>query len=434
MGNTPSLKFFNYCTRKGSQIHCKQCCEVAGRQCPYGVIRKEQNMELHTRAKVISRKPNKAGVSRTCCGSAAYRAGEKIIGADGVKHNYTRKNGIRHSEIMLPDGAPEWMKDRQQLWQAADNAEKRKDAQLFREFEMSVPNELPDDLAVALVKSFIKPNFIDKGMAADFSLHDPKYKDGHKNKHVHIMLPTREITADGFGKKNRDWNDRNLVAEWRESWADYCNYVLERIGSEEVVEFQSFAERGIDRIPQENVGLAVIQMERRGIETERGKRLRKIEYLNSLLEKNQERAERMRDKMDELDNLIENANDYREFYNVEYKAAVICRDASRGLKMNVKAKNQLKPISQAYKTIAMLSGEHDLRDFEKERIKEAYSLLRRNGYDPTNSDQALEVQKKLDKIRNSNRELSQSREKAMNTKIQALEKRQGIYEARYGQR
>lgn len=391
-------------------------------------------MELHTRAKMISRKPNKAGVSRTCCGSAAYRAGEKIIGADGVRHNYTRKNGIKHAEIMLPEGAPKWMEDRQQLWQAADNAEKRKDAQLFREFEMSIPNEFSDDLAVVLVKSFIKPNFIDKGMAADFSIHDPKYKDGHKNKHVHIMLPTREITDDGFGKKNRAWNDRNLVAEWRESWADYCNYALERLESEKVVEFQSFAERGIDRIPQEHMGPAAVAMERRGIETERRKRLKKIEYLNMLLEKNQERTEKMRADMLAFDEQVENAINYRELYSVEYKAAVICRDANRGLKMNSKTKNQLKPILQAYKTIEMLSGEHDLRDFEKERLKEAYSLLRRSGYDPTNSDQALDVQKQLDQIRKSNRELSQSREKAMNVKIQTYEKRQELYNEQYGSR
>lgn len=384
-------------------------------------------MELHTRAKVISRNKENPSKSRTCCGSAAYRAGEKIIGADGVCHNYTRKNGIKHAEIMLPEGAPEWMKNRQQLWLAADNAEKRKDAQLFREFEVGVPNQFPDELAVALVRNFIKQNFIDEGMAADFALHDPKYKDGHQNKHIHIMLPTREITPEGFGKKNRAWNDRQLVEQWRESWADYCNYAFERLEINDVVEYQSFAERDINKIPQEHMGVAAVAMERRGIETERRKRLNKIEYLNSLLEKNQERAERMREKMYELDNLIESADDTRELYSVEYKAAVICRDANRGLKMNVKAKNQLKPISQAYKTIEMLSGEHDLRDFERERLKEAYSLLRRNGYDPTNSDQALEVQKKLDQIRNSNRELSQSREKAMNTKIQARETRQELY-------
>lgn len=391
-------------------------------------------MELHTRAKVISRKPNKAGVSRTCCGSAAYRAGEKIIGADGVRHNYTRKNGIKHAEIMLPEGAPEWMKDRQQLWQAADNAEKRKDAQLFREFEMSVPNEFTDELAVYVAQKFIKRNFTNQGMVADFALHDPKYKDGHQNKHIHVMLATREVTPEGFGKKNRDWNDMSLVAEWRKNWADYCNETFRILEKNEVVEYQSFAERGIDRIPQENVGLAVIQMERRGIETERGKRLRKIEYLNSLLEKNQERAERMRQNDYELDKLMEKAEDFRELNSVQYKAAVICRDASVGLKMNAKAKNQLKPIAQAYKTIELLSGEHNLRDFEKERLKEAYSLIRRAGYDPTNTEHALSVQKKMEQIRNSNRELSQSREKAMNVKIQAQEKRQELYNERYGQR
>ena len=66
--------------------------------------------------------------------------------------------------------------------------------------------------------------------------------------------------------------------------------------------------------------------------------------------------------------------------------------------------------------------------------KEAYSLIRRAGYDPTNKEHALSVQKKMEQIRNSNRELSQSREKAMNVKIQAQEKRQELYNERYGQR
>ena len=326
------------------------------------------------------------------------------------------------------------MKDRQQLWQAADNAEKRIDAQLFREFEMNVPNEFSDELSIALVRNFIRQNFTDEGMVADFALHNPKYKDGHQNKHIHVMLAMREVTSEGFGKKNRTWNNLQLVEQWRESWANYCNYALERLESNKVVEYQSFAERDVDKIPQEHMGPYATAMERRGIETEKSKRLKKIEYLNAVLEKNQELAERMRQKMNSLDDVIESATDYRDFYSVEYKAAVICRDANRNLKNNAKTKKQLKPIAQAYKTIAMLSGEHDLRDFERERIKEAYSLLRRAGYDPTDSDQALNVQKQLDQIRNSNRELAQSREKAMSIKIQAQGKRQELYNERYGQR
>lgn len=387
-------------------------------------------MELHTRCKVISRNKENPGKSRTCCGSAAYRAGEKIIGADGVKHDFTRKGGVVYSEIILPEGSPEWMRDRQQLWQAADNAEKRKDAQLFREFEVGVPNELPDELVVVLLRNFIKENFTDKGMAADFALHDPKYKDGHQNKHSHIMLPTREITAEGFGKKNRSWNDRQLVEQWRESWAEYCNRGYELIESEERTDPRSFVERGINKIPQEHMGVAACAMERRGIETERRKRLSKIEYLNYLLEINEARAERMRKNDYELDTLIEKANDYRELNSAGYKAAVICRDANAGLKTNAKAKNQLKPILQAYSKIEMLSGAHDLHDFEREQLKEAYSFLRRNGYDPTNKDQAFEVRLKMEQIRKSNRELSQAKEKALGVKEDIKEQRRIDYGAR----
>ena len=379
-------------------------------------------MELHTRAKVISRNKENPSKSRTCCGSAAYRAGEKIIGADGREHNYTRKNGIKHAEIMLPANAPEWMKDRQKLWQAADNAEKRKDAQLFREFEVGVPNEFSDELSVALVRNFIKQNFTDNGMVADFALHDPKYKDGHKNKHIHIMLTLREVTPEGFGKKNREWNDLQLVEQWRESWANYCNYALEKIQSDEYVEYQSYAERGINKIPQEHMGVAAVAMERRGIETERRKRLSRIEYLNLQLERAESMTSDVMSRANRLDTLMSQA---RNINSAVYEAAVVVRQSQHQLKLNAKTKASLMPISQAYNTISMLSGEHDLKDFERERLKEAYSFLRRNGYDPTNSDQALKVKMQLDRIRNSNRELSQSRERAMNAKTQ-------VREARYG--
>lgn len=384
-------------------------------------------MELHTRAKVISRNKENPSKSRTCCGSAAYRAGERIVGADGRQHNYTRKNGIKHAEILLPANAPEWMKDRQKLWQAVDAAEKRKDAQLFREFEVGIPNEFSDEQSVALVRSFIRQNFTDNGMVADFALHDPKYKDGHKNKHVHIMLTLREVTPEGFGKKNREWNDLKLAEQWRESWANYCNYALERLQSNEVVEHLSYAERGINRIPQEHMGVAAVAMERRGIETERRKRLNKIEYLNVQLEKAESMTSDVMSKANKLDALISHAQNVN---GVAYEAAVVARQSQHQLKLNAKTKASLMPISQAYNTISMLSGEHDLKDFERERLQEAYSFLRRNGYDPTDSNQAQKVKLQLDKIRNSNRELSQSREKAMNAKIQAREARYGNWENR----
>ncbi len=381
-------------------------------------------MELHTRTKIISRNKSNPAKSRTCCGSAAYRAGEKIIGADGVCHNFTRKGGILHAEIILPENAPEWMNNRQTLWQAADNAEKRKDAQLFREFEMGVPNELPDDVTINLVRNFIKQNFTNEGMVADFALHDPKYKDGHKNKHIHVMLTLRDVTPEGFGKKNREWNNLQLAEQWRESWADYCNYALERLQIDEYVEHQSYAEREIDKIPQEHMGVAAVAMERRGIETNRRRRLNKIEYLNLQLERAENVTSEVLNKANSLDLRIlhvQNAN------RTAYEAAVIARQSQHQLKLNAKTKAALKPIAQAYGTISMLSGEHDLKDFEREKLREAYSFLRHNGYDPTSTEQALGVQRKLDAIRNSNRELSQSRERAMNIKTQAREIRNGGY-------
>src|ERR1700675_62396 len=89
-------------------------------------------------AKVIGRS---AGRSSTA--SAAYRAGEALTDErTGLAFDYSRRRGVLHSEIMAPADAPDWMRDRAQLWNAVEKAEKRKDAQLSREILLSLPHEL----------------------------------------------------------------------------------------------------------------------------------------------------------------------------------------------------------------------------------------------------------------------------------------------------
>src|SRR5690606_14115125 len=127
-------------------------------------------------------------------------SGEKLQqeGIGGLTHDYTRKEGVVHREIFVPDGAPDWVKDRSQLWNEVDRMEHRKDGQLARELEIALPVELNKREQVELIREFIRSELTLRGMIADAAIHH----DNPANPHAHIMLTLREIGPHGFGDKN----------------------------------------------------------------------------------------------------------------------------------------------------------------------------------------------------------------------------------------
>jgi len=125
--------------------------------------------------------------------AAAYRAGEKITNEyDGIEHDYTRKGGIVHAEILLPDHAPEEYADRTVLWNAVEKIERAKNSQLAREIEISLPVELSKEQNIFLARYYVNRNFVDEGMCADLCIHDKN--DG--NPHAHILLTMRPFNED----------------------------------------------------------------------------------------------------------------------------------------------------------------------------------------------------------------------------------------------
>lgn len=140
-------------------------------------------------AKVVSR-----GAGRSAVAASAYLSCSRMYNDyDGVQHDYTRKQGLIFQEVLLPPKAsPEW-KDREQLWNAVERAEKTKDSRLAREFVVALPIELPRKAQISLLRDFIQNNFVDMGMCADFAIHDT---DGH-NPHAHILLTVRPLETDG---------------------------------------------------------------------------------------------------------------------------------------------------------------------------------------------------------------------------------------------
>lgn len=267
----------------------------------------------HFPVKVVKRSEGRSAVE-----AAAYRSGTKLTNEwDGQTHDYTRKRGVVHTEIMLPPHAPPEFSDRATLWNSVEQIEKAKDSQLARDIEAALPRELSREQQLALIRSFVKDNFVDKGMCADFALHDK----GNGNPHVHILLTVRPLKESGqWGAKCRkvydldergqripdgkggwknhredttDWNDKGNVELWRKAWADYVNRAQAAIGLSDRIDHRSYKRQGIDKIPSVHLGVAAFQMEKRGIKTRKGDLNRQIAADNKLLKEIKARITRL---------------------------------------------------------------------------------------------------------------------------------------------
>jgi Ti-type conjugative transfer relaxase TraA len=226
----------------------------------------------HFTVKVISRARGRSAVA-----AAAYRSASVFTDrGQGQSFDYSDKSGVVHSEILLPEGAPEWMRDRETLWNAAEAAEQRRDAQVAREVEFALPEELPQDEAIELAGEFVHREFVTRGMVADLNVH---WDEG--NPHAHVMLTMREVTPDGFGRKVRDWNQVGLLREWREHWADLANQRLLAAGLDIRIDHRSNREQGIELEPTSHLGRAVDEMRARGEYAERFRQLEAVRERNA---------------------------------------------------------------------------------------------------------------------------------------------------------
>mgnify|MGYP000953986580 FL=1 len=258
----------------------------------------------HLSIKIISRGKGKSAVA-----AASYRSGEKIKNEyDGIVHDFTRKGGIAHTEILLPQNAPQEFSNRGTLWNSVEKIEKSKNSQLAREIEIALPKELNREKQIELVREYVKENFVKVGMCADIALHDKN--DG--NPHAHILLTMRPLNEDKtWGAKSKkeyildengekvklkngnyktrkintvDWNEQDKAEEWRKTWADITNKYLEENSIQEKVDHRSYQRQGIEEIPTIHLGVSASQMEKKGIATDRGNINREIRKQNRLLQ------------------------------------------------------------------------------------------------------------------------------------------------------
>jgi len=250
----------------------------------------------HLRATMISRSQG-----RSATAASAYRVAERIEDRrTGLTFDYAARGGVDHTEILAPDHAPDWVRDRSELWNRVEESETRKNSQVAREVRVALPDELTHAQRVALVRDYAQAQFVDRGMVADIALHAPGREGDERNHHAHILLTTRELDAEGsvpgggFTTKNRDWNKVEVLEGWREAWARDSNAALERAGIEDRVDHRTLVaqrdealelasaarERGdegaelhetvramsLDRPPLPQLSLGAWQLKERGIE------------------------------------------------------------------------------------------------------------------------------------------------------------------------
>jgi Ti-type conjugative transfer relaxase TraA len=219
----------------------------------------------HLSVKVISRS---TGASALAAG--AYRCGGRLYDERlNRHHDFTKKENVIHSEVMLPDGAPEAWRDRETLWNRVELGEKRKDAQLAREVEFAIPREMTQAQGIELARDFVAQEFVSRGMVADLNVHWDKGLDGEMKPHAHVMLTMREIEGQDFGAKVREWNATSLVEHWREAWAECVNERLAELDLDVRIDHRSLEAQGIDLEPQSKIGPAAQRMEMDGREAER---------------------------------------------------------------------------------------------------------------------------------------------------------------------
>ena len=238
----------------------------------------------HLQIKPISRSDG-----RTATAAAAYRSATLITDErTGEVHDYGRKGGVEHREIVLPAVAPAWADDRAALWNAAEAAEKRKDARVAREYEVAIPKELTKLQGIALVRDFASELVERHGVAVDFNIHEDDHRrwdgsiKGWRSYHAHVMASTRQLGPDGFGAKahvelgDKDRKARGLssgaaeIALIRERWEVIANRHLQRAGQDARIDRRSLKDQGIDREPTVHLGPEVTALERRGVTSRLG--------------------------------------------------------------------------------------------------------------------------------------------------------------------
>jgi hypothetical protein len=277
--------------------------------------------QASTRFSIVKRSKGQSAVDKASYISRSILFSEY----DGQTYRPKYHEDLVHCEISLPPNAPKEYADRATLWNAVEQSEKGQKSQLARMLKASLPNEWSYEVAEEVVRDYVQRNFVDKGMCADWAIHDSENDKGERNLHFHLLLTMRPLTEKGeWGAKTKkeyclddngeriplidkrtglqkvdsrnrkqwkcqtiestDWNSMENAKKWRKDLADTINATNEQLGIGIHWEHRSFAEQGIDREPTIHIGATANALERKGIQTDRGNINREIIKRNMMLE------------------------------------------------------------------------------------------------------------------------------------------------------
>ncbi len=264
--------------------------------------------QASTRFSIVQRSKGQSAIEK-----ASYISRSEIKSEfDGKTYRPKYHEDLVHSEISLPPHAPKEFQDRATLWNSVEAIEKGQKSQLARMVKVSLPNDWSYNLATDVLRDYIQKNFVDKGMCADWAIHDSENPKGERNLHAHIMLTLRPLEQDGsWGTKQKkvyildkdgnkiknkngkgwkcttqqttDWNSKDNAKMWRANLVKTINAVNEKIGLDEKWEHRTYEEQGVPLIPTIHLGAKASYLERKGVATERGNINRAIMIQNAII-------------------------------------------------------------------------------------------------------------------------------------------------------
>ncbi|MBF7105257.1 MobA/MobL family protein (plasmid) [Pediococcus pentosaceus] len=221
-----------------------------------------------------------AGKMRSAVASASYRSGDKLF-SDKEGKTYSYPRDIKpEAFILTPKNAPDWVKDRQKLWNEVEKKDRKANSRYAKEFNVALPIELSEQDQKDLLTKYVQENFVNAGMVADVAIH----RDNPDNPHAHVMLTNRPFNPDGtWGVKSRkeyildekgnktytgtskypksrkvlttDWDKKEKITEWRHNWATAVNQVLEAKNLPDRISEKSYEEQGIDEVATQHEGI-----------------------------------------------------------------------------------------------------------------------------------------------------------------------------------
>ena len=393
-----------------------------------------ETKSLHTHVDIVSRSKGESVIAK-----AAYNARDKLKDDYyGKTHDYSKKDDLVFSKIFLPEHIPKEFSKREYLWNEVEKIEKSKNSQLARNLLFTLPRELNEEDRIKLISEFIEENFTSKGMIADCNIHNPTASDNEEQPHAHILLTLREIDEKGNWKpksrkeyildengekiklksgnyKSRkvnlnDWNEPDKAKEWRENFSKKANEYLERNNIQKRIDPRTFEEQGREELPQIHLGTKSFQMEKKGIQTERGNHNRKITAFNLEFKKFKAELSKLTSWISSLlVNLQSKYDEYKQEKKEEYENKAELFNLYEYISIYHELQGEKARKLNPYASNKKIGA--DLRRFSKARI-----YLKDN-----NLRTIADLQEKISTIQANNKKISQDI-KVKTTRIESLNK------------